>query len=215
MEHTARENILVCVYYGPNAERLIQRGAKIAHAMSGALTILTVNPMRDNEYNASKERNMTEWKRLAEEHHAEFLAEESGSRSVANVIVDVARKKQITQIVVGESARTRWEELIHGSIINEILRQIDFIDVHVVSVQRVLPEQYEEDYEQGVRAHLLKTDDGMIMNVGESPTHELEGMFFKLTGTDFNSGVFKLVEHKKKTLYKISDGKVAEELKSS
>ncbi len=38
------ESILVCVYYGPNGERLIRRGHKMASIMNCPIYILTVDP---------------------------------------------------------------------------------------------------------------------------------------------------------------------------
>ena len=39
------EAILVCVYYGPNGERLIRRGHKMASIMDCPIYILTVDPL--------------------------------------------------------------------------------------------------------------------------------------------------------------------------
>lgn len=39
----------------------------------------------------------------------------------------------VTRIILGQSKRTRWEEIIHGSIVNRILRITKNIDVFVVA----------------------------------------------------------------------------------
>lgn len=213
MNAHSKESILVCVYYGPNAERLVRRGAKIAEAMHAPLSILTVDPLRDDEYNVAKERNMAEWKKLAEQTGAEFIAIENRTGSVAEAIVEIAKQKGITQIVLGQSARTRWEELTKGNIVNDILRRIDLVDLHVVAVQRQVPPEAEEQFEPGVRAHLVRTDDGeTAMVLGESPEDKDEGIFFKYANTDFDSGIFRIVQDNRKTLYKISDGIVKEDV---
>ena len=48
------ESILVCVYYGPNGEKLIQRGCKIAHVFNCPLYILTVDRKPFEELDAEK-----------------------------------------------------------------------------------------------------------------------------------------------------------------
>ncbi len=50
-------------------------------------------------------------------------------------MVDVATEHQITQIVVGATRRTRWEELRRGSVVAKILRFAaeKGIDVHVIA----------------------------------------------------------------------------------
>jgi two-component system sensor histidine kinase KdpD len=39
----------------------------------------------------------------------------------------------VTQIVVGEPQRTRWQELIRGSFVNELIRKASNIDIHVIA----------------------------------------------------------------------------------
>jgi hypothetical protein len=65
------ESILVCVYYGPNGERLIQRGCKIANMLDCPLYILTIDPKPFDELDAEKSFYITRWKQLAEQHNAE------------------------------------------------------------------------------------------------------------------------------------------------
>ena len=54
MKERMDESILVCVYYGPNGERLIQRGCKIANMLDCPLYILTVDPKPFDELDAEK-----------------------------------------------------------------------------------------------------------------------------------------------------------------
>lgn len=48
------EVILVCVYYGPNGERLIRRGGKIANMLNCPLYVLTVDPLPEDELDIEK-----------------------------------------------------------------------------------------------------------------------------------------------------------------
>ncbi len=52
------ESILVCVYYGPNGDRLIQRGSKIANMLDCPLYILTVDPSPFDELDAEKSESI-------------------------------------------------------------------------------------------------------------------------------------------------------------
>jgi two-component system sensor histidine kinase KdpD len=47
--------------------------------------------------------------------------------------VRFAREHQVTQICLGRSLRSRWQQLLRASIINEIVRLADGIDVHIVA----------------------------------------------------------------------------------
>ena len=57
----------------------------------------------------------------------------------AKAITDFAMEHQITQIVLGASRRSRWEELMQGSIVAKVIRlasSLD-VDVHVIARRNV------------------------------------------------------------------------------
>jgi two-component system, OmpR family, sensor histidine kinase KdpD len=122
------DRILVCVNYRPNAEKLIRRGWRIADRLKAELYILHIKPSGHHD-----EKVINEWKNLAEQFGATFIVQEAKSRKVAKEIVEVCRQYRITQIIMGMSARTRWEEIWKGSIINVIMRQLQYVDVLIVS----------------------------------------------------------------------------------
>ncbi|MEH6944553.1 KdpD-like non-kinase potassium sensor [Bacillus sp. JJ722] len=127
------DRILVCVQYGPTAERLIRRGARIAKRLKAELYILNISSESEGSYSLEKKQKIKQWKELADEFNGHFIIEEKGNREPANVIVEVAKKKRITQIVLGQSARTRWEEIRKGSIVNIIMRHLRNTDIMIVS----------------------------------------------------------------------------------
>lgn len=88
------ESILVCVYYGPNGERLIQRGCKLANMLDCPLYILTVDSKPFDELDAEKSNYISRWKELAERHSADaFIIKDKESRPISKVIAEVAREK--------------------------------------------------------------------------------------------------------------------------
>ncbi|WP_114638755.1 universal stress protein [Desulfofalx alkaliphila] len=190
------ESILVCVYYGPNGARLIRRGCKIADMLNCPLYILTVDPKPFDELDAEKSNYITKWKQLAEEHKAEaFILKDNEKRPVYKVIAEVAREKGITQIIIGQTAQSRWEQIAKGSIINSLLREIPFVDLHIVSVARFL-KNHEGNFEKGVRAYLVKEDGYYRLVFKHTKEVVYEGIFFKEIGTDFNNGIFKFMKDK-------------------
>jgi len=194
------ESILVCVYYGPNGERLIKRGCKIAGMLDCPLYILTIDPKPFDELDAEKSFYINRWKQLAEQHNAEeFIILDNEKRSISKVIADVARDKKITQIVLGQTAQSRWEQMTKGSIINTLLQEIPFVDLHIISVSRSVQNQ-EGQFEKGVRAYLVKENEQYRLQFKHTKNAEFEGIFFKETCTDFNNGLFKFMKDKE-TLY--------------
>jgi two-component system sensor histidine kinase KdpD len=57
-----------------------------------------------------------------------------GSR-VADLLVDFAKREGITHVIFGQSARTRWNLLIHGSIVDRFLRDVRDATVQIVPVR--------------------------------------------------------------------------------
>jgi two-component system, OmpR family, sensor histidine kinase KdpD len=194
------ESILVCVSFGPNGERLIRRGCKIASMLDCPLYILTIDSKPFDELDAEKSFYISSWKQLAEKHNAEeFIVLDNERRPVTKVIAEVAREKHITQIVLGQTAQSRWEQMTKGSIINTLLQEIPFVDLHIISVSRSVRDQ-EGQFEKGVRAYLVKENEHYRLQFKHTKEAEFEGIFFKDTCTDFNNGLFKFMKNKE-TLY--------------
>lgn len=190
------ESILVCVYFGPNGERLIQRGCKIASMLDCPLYILTIDQKPFDDMDAEKSHYITRWKQLAEQHSADaFILKDNEKRPVSKVVAEVAREKHITQIILGQTAQSRWEQIAKGSIINSLLREVPFVDLHIISVSRYLKDE-DGQFEKGVRAYLVKEGDNYRVIFKHTNNVEFEGIFFKDVGTDFNNGVFKFMKNK-------------------
>ncbi|MBC6971952.1 universal stress protein [Bacillus sp. Xin] len=131
-----KEKILVCVQYSSTAEKLIRRGWRMADRLNAELYVLNVERENIESLSASKRQTIDEWQSLTNQFHATFLLEEAKGRKPADIIIAVAKRLQVTQILLGQSARTRWEEIRKGSIVNEIMRQTKHIDIHIVADQR-------------------------------------------------------------------------------
>ncbi|AXO91615.1 histidine kinase [Bacillus anthracis] len=131
-----KEKILVCVQYSSTAGKLIRRGWRMADRLNAELYVLNVERENIDSLSASKKQTIEDWKALTNQFDARFVLEEAKGRKPADVIIEVAKRLQVTQILLGQSARTRWEEIRKGSIVNEIMRQTKHIDIHIVADQR-------------------------------------------------------------------------------
>ena len=205
------ECILVCVYYGPNGERLIRRRHKMATIMDCPLYILTVDPLPFDEFDAEKSEYVERWKALAEEFEVDgFIVRDNEKRPSAKVIKEVAHQFHVTQIIIGQTAQSRWEEITKGSFMNVLLREMSFVDFHVVSVDRAIKDEDDDLFEKGVRAYLVKEDEQYRVKFTLTKDVEYEGIFFKEIGTDFNNGIFKFICNHKMCQVHIADDIVAD-----
>jgi len=198
------ECILVCVYYGPNGERLIRRGGKLASMLECPLYVLTVDSQPEDEWDIEKIHYIAAWKKLAREQGGDFIIKYNEKRPVAKVIGEVATEKKITQVILGQTAQNRWEEITKGSFINVLLNEIPFVDLHIISVSRDI-KKVDDFYEKGIRAYLLKTDEGYKLCFNHTQHAIYEGIFYKEVGTDFNNGLFKFLKDEDMIEVRIKD----------
>src|SRR5262249_5012363 len=71
--------------------------------------------------------------RLAERLGGEAVTIPSGLRHIADDLLDYAREHNATQIVIGKSTRSRWFEILHGSVVHDLVRRSGNISVNVIA----------------------------------------------------------------------------------
>ncbi|AIE76284.1 Osmosensitive K+ channel histidine kinase KdpD (plasmid) [Synechocystis sp. PCC 6714] len=125
-----QERILVCISTYPNSIRLLRRGARIANQMNGQLYVIFVS--HPNQFLSKNETlHIETCKRLCEEFEGEFLRIESDN--IVSAIMTAAGEYHITQIVLGETKRSRWNLLIKGSIVQRLMRVLPQVDLHIIA----------------------------------------------------------------------------------
>ncbi len=127
------ERILVCISTYPNAVQLIRRGARIAGYMHAPFYCLFVD---DPDRFLTKEEgwHIETCERLCKEFDGTFIRVSEHDK--AKAIAEVARNYHITQIVIGESQRSRWNLILRGSLTHKLLRSLKNIDVHIIATDK-------------------------------------------------------------------------------
>jgi len=135
----AGDRILVCLSSHPMGERLVRAGRRLADDLNAewfALFVETPGHLQmPAENRARLQRNLL----LAEELGAKVI-HVSGS-AVPEIVIDFAHEHNITKIIAGKPVRSRWYELLRGSIIDQILRNSGKIDVYIVSEETAPPQR--------------------------------------------------------------------------
>ncbi len=127
-----RERVLVCLSTYPSSLRLLRRAARLASTMDAPLLALTI---QDPSRFLSKEESLRleECTTLCHDVGGTFLRIESAD--VLGTIAQVARERRITQIVLGQTLRSRWQVLVRRPIserLQQLLRGLS-IDLHLIS----------------------------------------------------------------------------------
>ncbi|AUB41056.1 kdpD, two-component system, OmpR family, sensor histidine kinase KdpD [Nostoc flagelliforme CCNUN1] len=129
------ERVLVCISTYPNSVQLLRRGARLANYMNAPLYSLFV---ADPERFLTKEESLHihTCEKLCNEFEGTFIRVTNSN--VANAIAQVAEKYRITQIVIGESQRSRWQMLLKGSLTQKLVRLLKNIDLHIIASEKMV-----------------------------------------------------------------------------
>jgi two-component system sensor histidine kinase KdpD len=141
------ERILVAVTTAPGTEGLLRRAARLAARTKGDLHALHVSA---SDAPAGADARLAALRALADDVGAAWG--ETVGDDPAAAIVAYAKAHQITQIVIGSSARSRWQELAGGSVVRRVLREAGAagIDVHVIARRdRPAPDPADPSVEGG------------------------------------------------------------------
>ena len=126
----AQEHITVLVAPRPLATRLVRRGYRLAKRLQG--TFSAVHVRVPGAALSNKEQALLDEAYDLTRNLGGQVIELSGD-SVAQEIIKHVNEADTTYIVMGQSARSRLEEIIRGSIINRIMRETRNIDIVVMA----------------------------------------------------------------------------------
>jgi two-component system sensor histidine kinase KdpD len=111
---------------------LIRRGWRMAAALKAALSVVYVEPtQREREpRTVEEERQLRKNLQLADELDATVVRLRG---KVADELVAYAQAHNVATVVIGHPSHSRWEEFLHGSVTNDLLRKMRGIGVHVIA----------------------------------------------------------------------------------
>ena len=127
----AGERVLVCVSEAPNTGGLIRYARRVADRLQMPWTAIYVETARTQRLTNAERDRIADFLRLAERLGASTIT--IPGRNIADDVVAYATENNITQIVIGKSSRSRWFEMVHGSVVHELVRKTGQISVHVIS----------------------------------------------------------------------------------
>lgn len=132
-QKSVAERLLVCISGSPFSERLLRITRRLASEMKAPWSAVYVETPGSDKF--ARENRERIWRdlRLAENMGAQ--AATISSASVAEALVDYAQRHNITKMVVGKPAKSRWRELLRPPIVDQVIRRSGQIDVFVVSIR--------------------------------------------------------------------------------
>ena len=127
----ATERILVCVGPNPRSVRLIRAARRMAAGLRAEWIAVNVEAPAHVRSSEEDKRLLAEHMRLAESLGAETVTL-TGHR-VSEEILNYARRRNMSKIIVGKPTHPRWKDKLFGSPLDEIVRGSGNIDVYVIT----------------------------------------------------------------------------------
>ncbi|HEU4930630.1 MAG TPA: universal stress protein [Pyrinomonadaceae bacterium] len=130
------ETVMVAIASHGSARKLLRTGSRIAGRLASDWYAVYVETPREEmgrikpEDYAALQENI----QFAEQLGARVVRLKA--RNVADALIDFARREGITHVIFGQTSRTRWDIILHGSVINRFLDEVRDATVQVVPMEK-------------------------------------------------------------------------------
>jgi two-component system, OmpR family, sensor histidine kinase KdpD len=142
IEHpwATEDRIVVCIRPGEQAKKLVRRGYRLAKRFQGHFWTLHVKT--PGQVISGGRREIEAIFELTRSLGGEVV--EVDGDSVADEILRFAKDKRATFVVMGQSKRSRMDEIVRGSLVARIMRESDYVDLLVVADPRKASHKADE-----------------------------------------------------------------------
>jgi two-component system sensor histidine kinase KdpD len=137
----AGERILVCVSEDPRSPGLVRYARRLADRLHAPWTALCVETARSLQFGEEGRDRIADALRLAERLDGEAVTIPARARRIADDVIGFAQKNNVTHIVLGKSTRSRWFEIVHGSVVHDLIRRAGNISVHVIAGEELVDQR--------------------------------------------------------------------------
>jgi two-component system sensor histidine kinase KdpD len=132
------EKVMVCISARPGTERLLRVGARVAGRLASNWYAVYVTRPEDDKGHGDPEafHRLEEYQRMARDLGAKVV--NLTDRNVSDALIRFAQQESISHVVFGQSARSRWDILWRGSVLNRFLSEVRDVTVQVVPMNKPL-----------------------------------------------------------------------------
>ncbi len=123
------ERLLVCVGPSPTTARVIRTARRMAAALDAPWLAVSVDLTGESTSTPAKQQ-VSHHFRLAERLGAETVT--LAGQNVTDTILDYARSRNVTKILIGKTNQPRWRRLLVGTVVDDLLEKSGEIDVYVI-----------------------------------------------------------------------------------
>jgi two-component system, OmpR family, sensor histidine kinase KdpD len=127
----ARDRFLIAVTLDGQAEQLVRIGKRFADALDAEWLVVTVETPQLLKLSESERNRRIDILRLAESLGAETVTLDGAS--AVETLLEYARLRNVTRVVIGEAKRTRWRAWLRRSTTTELVRRGRGLDISVIA----------------------------------------------------------------------------------
>ncbi len=129
------EKVMVCLSTRVGTERLLRVGARVAGRLaSNWYAVYVTKPDDKGHGDPEAYHRLEEYRRMARDLGAQVVS--LTDRNVSDALIRFAQQESISHVVFGQSARSRWDILLRGSVLNRFLAEVRDVTVQVVPMQK-------------------------------------------------------------------------------
>ena len=130
------EKVMVCLSTRPGTERLLRVGSRIAGRLATNWYAVYVTKPEDDKGHGDPEayHRLEEYQRMARDLGAQVV--NLTEKNVSDALIRFAQQESISHVVFGQSARSRFDILLRGSVLNRFLAEVRDVTVQVVPMQK-------------------------------------------------------------------------------
>ena len=139
----AGERIMVCISEAANTPGLIRYARRVADRLRVKWTAIYVEGPRFARLSEAARNRVADHMRLAEKLGADLVT--IPGRQVVEQLIGYAQANNITQIIIGKSDRSRWFEILHGSVVHDLVRKAGSISIQVMAGEPLGDGERSED----------------------------------------------------------------------
>lgn len=132
------EKVMVCLSTRPGTERLLRVGARVAGRLaSNWYAVYVTRPDEDKGHGDPEAfQRLEEYRRMARDLGAQVV--NLTDKNVSDALIRYAQQENISHVVFGQSARSRFDILFRGSVLNRFLAEVRDVTVQVVPMAKPL-----------------------------------------------------------------------------
>ena len=129
------EKVMVCLSTRPGTERLLRVGSRVAGRLaSNWYAVYVTKPDDKGHGDPEAFHRLEEYQRMARDLGAQVVS--LTDRNVSDALIRFAQQESISHVVFEQSARSRFDILLRGSVLNRFLSEVRDVTVQVVPMQK-------------------------------------------------------------------------------